>query len=86
MTRRPKFDCATCHSTGQTPCEMSFSGTHHRPVRVSYGPCPVCQNGATCPRCYYQGGMDDDDHGDPKCRFCGWSAEGDRQFAEDIAQ
>jgi len=85
MSRHPIPDCATCHGTGKTPCDMSFTVTHGRPARVRYGPCPVCMNGTTCPRCHYQGGMDEDDSGEPKCRFCGWSAESDRRFAREIS-
>lgn len=84
MAQRPDPDCPTCFGVGETPCAMSMTGTNDRPVRVSYGPCPTCRDGATCPRCYYQGGMDDDENGDPKCRYCGWSAEADRRFAKDI--
>jgi hypothetical protein len=42
-------------------------------------------NGTASPRCHYQSSMDEDDSGEPKCRFCGWSAESDRRFAREIS-
>ena len=70
-------NCATCGGTGKTPASMDFTGPNHRPARVQYGPCPVCKDGDTCPRCLHKGGMNDDNAGLPKCRFCGWSAARD---------
>lgn len=67
-------ECPTCNGSGTTPCAMDLCGPNHRPARVRYGRCPVCQDGSVCPRCLHVGGMDDDDAGLPKCRFCGWSA------------
>ena len=73
-------DCATCQDTRKTPCSMHMNGTNDKPCQVQNGPCPVCSNGNTCPQCFHDGGMDDDNI-EPKCRFCGWSAAGDRHRA-----
>jgi len=77
-------ECATCHGSGSTPCGMSFTGPNDRPARIQYGPCPVCRDGRICPSCFYEGGMDEDDLGKPKCRFCGWSAFRDRTTLEEL--
>ncbi len=69
--------CATCNGTGKTPRGMSFNGSNIAPLRIERGPCPVCADGQHCPWCYYAGGMDEDDNGMPKCRYCGWSATRD---------
>jgi len=74
-------NCATCEGSGKAPCGMDMSGPNHRPARVRYGPCPACRDGKVCPRCFYEGGMDDDDQGLPKCRYRGWRAADDRARA-----
>ena len=71
--------CATCNGSKKSPNGINCSGPNDAPVRLEYGACPACSGGTRCPWCYLQGGMDEDDSGRPKCRYCGWSASGDEK-------